>query len=504
MSKTINFQKSEGCPVCLAFAIQSHDRTLLEALLSQPVNFQDSFILPAPTVLLKDPTKYLRSRIPPPNAEFDLNLVGSCGHELLDREIRLEFNQEYVGFYLENLVELAFAYATQSFNALESLIQSKKFDLSEPVLYHRLIVPPYLTHHIREAGKSADCFAFEYMRSSSSSHNWIPGPLRLVNIAPVITSIGALAFENARTSNMLCAVLNPQRRLINHSILQGGYNDLWPFNLKCLDLEAQNSLLVTFYKALFSYDNFKLDALNAYIDKLEFLLGLESFDVNAPLTWRKLNCFDDGSRNLVEETHFLYEHIGVIFSFPDRSAADHALRLYRVLMRHGLCSFPANEFASRLQRSPTLSAPLADSIALAHAGLPLSPAQPDTLFVRLFGFESHVPEYVVPRAETLVRQLLALGYARAELHAGESGEPAEGCGLRRTRGHLKKNPTRREAGAALRRLVAEFDAGPLALKLLARIAIRRALRGPSFARLAPQLPLPRLLLDFVILAEEEL
>ena len=173
-----------------------------------------------------------------------------------------------------------------------------------------------------------------------------------------------------------------------------------------------------------------------------------------------------------QETHYLYEHIGVIFSFPDRSAADHALRLYRVLMRHGLCSFPANEFATRLQRSPTLSAPLTDSIALSNAGFPHSSSQPDTLLVRLLGTDSRVPEYVVPRAETLVRQLLALGYTRAELHASDSGEPAEGCGLRRTRRYLKKNRTRREAGAALRRLVAEFDAGPLA-----RIAIRRALPG---------------------------
>ncbi|MCP6755968.1 hypothetical protein NL533_30565, partial [Klebsiella pneumoniae] len=91
------------------------------------------------------------------------------------------------------------------------------------------------------------------------------------------------------------------------------FNDLWPFNLKSLVLQTESSILVTFYRDLFSYDNLKLDTLNAYISKLEFLLALEAFDVNAPLVWRKVNCFDDGSRNVEAETHFLYELIGAIF-----------------------------------------------------------------------------------------------------------------------------------------------------------------------------------------------
>lgn len=517
MSNYTRSNSKTGCPLCLAFAIQSHDRSFLEALLSQTVSYPDTFVLPAPTVLFKDPSKCLRARIPSPAAEFELNRVGSCGHELIDCEIRYEFNQEYSAFYLESLIEMAISYSTPSFNVLEALLQSQKFDLSEPILFHRLIVPPYLTHHIREADQFTDCYEVQYVRSSSQT--WIPGPLRLVNLKPVITSIGALLFESARSSNILRSLLHNESRLhnlVNRALLRGGFNDLWPFNLKSLVLETESSILVTFYRDLFSYDNLKLDTLNAYISKLEFLLALEAFDVNAPLVWRKVNCFDDGSRNVEAETHFLYELIGAIFSFPDRNAADHVLRLYRVLVRHGLCCFPAPEVTTRLRRSPSLSAPLADSIALYRSGF--SQSQPDTLLVHLFGSDSRVPEYIMPRAETLVKQLFALGYARPELHPSDPDarvEPevevkaavkseAGDSGLRRTREYLEKRRTRLEAGAALRRLVAQFDAGPLALKSLARIAIRRALRGPSFARLSSALPLPRLLRDFVFVAEEEL
>lgn len=503
-----NFLNSDGCPICLAFAIQSHDRSLLEMLLSQPVNFPDAFVLPAPAIVFKDHKKCIRGRIPPPADLFNLNRSGFCGHELLDCDVHIEFIQEPSAFYLESIIEVAIAHSTSSFNAIGALIQSKKFDLSEPILYHRVIIPPFQIRPIGEAGKLADCFDVEYMRSSSLI--WIPGPLRLANLEPVISSFGVLAFENAHISNMLYEdnLLNKEyhlNTLINRSILQGSLDDRWPFNLKCLNLEAQNSLLVTLYRALFSYDNLKADPLNAYINKLEALLSLEWFDVNAPLKWRKLECFDDGSRFVEVETHYLYELFAVFFSFFDRNAADYALPLYRVLVRHGLSSFPAAERLKFVHRSAN------HSRYFAYGPMPLDcglwPSHP--MLVQMFVSNSApIPEYVVPRAEAFVRQLFALGYARPDSDAdGGVGAAAraEDCGLWRTREYLEKNSTRGEAGAALRRLVAQFDsAGPLALKSLARTAIRRALRGPAFARLASQLPLPRLLRDFVILAEEEL
>ena len=80
-------------------------------------------------------------------------------------------------------------------------------------------------------------------------------------------------------------------------------------------------------------------------------------------------------------------------------------------------------------------------------------------------------------------QLLALGFGRRELHPGDL--PVRDVNLDLTREILDYPDDEGEWKSEfrnVRRLVRHFDAGPLTLQQLARIAIRRAVGGVDFAR----------------------
>ena len=93
---------------------------------------------------------------------------------------------------------------------------------------------------------------------------------------------------------------------------------------------------------------------------------------------------------------------------------------------------------------------------------------------------------VFTRAKRCIRiayQLLALGYARRELHSGDL--PVRNESLEFTRDLISfqhNHPEYKSEYRHLQRLVDHFDAGPLTLQQLARIAIRRAVGGVDFAR----------------------
>ena len=111
----------------------------------------------------------------------------------------------------------------------------------------------------------------------------------------------------------------------------------------------------------------------------------------------------------------------------------------------------------------------------------------------------------VKRCIRIVYQLLALGYARRELHPGDL--PVRNENLEFTRDLISfqhKHPDYKSDYRCLRRLVRHFDAGPLTLPQLARIAIRRAVGGVDFARRVRKLAhlMPPPLLRYVADADE--
>ena len=102
-------------------------------------------------------------------------------------------------------------------------------------------------------------------------------------------------------------------------------------------------------------------------------------------------------------------------------------------------------------------------------------------------------------------QLLALGYGRRELHPGELTVRDEHLQLTRDNLYYSYEEGECESESRdLQQLVDHFDAGPLTLQQLARIAIRRAVGGIDFARRIRKIayPTPPPLLQYVADADE--
>lgn len=104
-----------------------------------------------------------------------------------------------------------------------------------------------------------------------------------------------------------------------------------------------------------------------------------------------------------------------------------------------------------------------------------------TPLMRLIYFDAFYDRlHVIPQ---IAYQLLALGYGRRELHAQLADLPLLDENLKQTREfiHSCSRFFPKECHK-LRRLVKYFDAGPLSLEQLSRIAIRRAVGGVFFKR----------------------
>lgn len=95
----------------------------------------------------------------------------------------------------------------------------------------------------------------------------------------------------------------------------------------------------------------------------------------------------------------------------------------------------------------------------------------------------NVPPRLWLFARAIAMQLLSLGYGRRELHPFQI--PQMDANLAAIRGVLRSRWTSRLNELAyfeLKPLLQRFDAGPLSLQELSRIAIRRAVGGVDFAR----------------------
>ena len=148
---------------------------------------------------------------------------------------------------------------------------------------------------------------------------------------------------------------------------------------------------------------------------------------------------------------------------------------------------------------------------LLHNGLSffhtIYPPTSESLFMLLFVLEWYellLP--LLPLTRAIALQLFALGYGRRELHTGSF--PARDANLFDTRNLLSEPDVEHNmvAQRELRSLIDHFDAGPLTLQQLSRIAIRRAVGGAHFARQVRRIRshIPPPLFDYVSDACEHL
>ena len=139
-------QRNSRCSECVCEAIELHYERRLQELLHEPgVYYADTFWAPAPRARFQRVARRgehvsweYHTNVGETGAPKDLR--ESCGHMLIDAELRARIDVEQRFYLLVSLVQVAVEHtddADDGFNPLQILADSGKFDLSEPLIYHQ-------------------------------------------------------------------------------------------------------------------------------------------------------------------------------------------------------------------------------------------------------------------------------------------------------------------------------------------------------------------------------
>ena len=468
-----------GCSECLCIAIESHRPELLKSLLQRSdFVYWDMFWAPYPSnwdEITGDGWVMWVPRLHHFDAHSDLSFVGreDCGHMRVDVELQTPFDvlckpNYSTAYILVSLPLMARWHSSDSFNAQHTLRQSGQFDYSEPQFYHK--------------------------------QRW-PSPRTINPTGPLRYSTNtALRCEFESDSEALTVSIDkgtPALMLYQPSSLPcDKIFFICEFNEKIDEIHVESELHVyKFYGKLARviYEMLNLNKLNhkLYFDKKiqrQFRAVLESgADLNHVLPYRHGLWFSE-ERRVELFCYDLFLHVFV----PARCADYSTLRwinlhnILKFLLDNGLSFFYNPIYLNRGYNHRQTCESLLKPLEWRHLPFPL-----------------------VPLARAIALQLLALGYGRRELHTGSF--QAREANLSATRSSVafyafmpdkKDLKTRR----LLQSLVDHFDAGPLTLQQLARIAVRRAVGGADFARRVRRIKshIPPLLFDYVAKPSEYL
>lgn len=414
-----------GCSECLCMAIESHRLSLLRMLLERPgIEYRDLFWAPCSVVLgsmlkLINPRKYtaeaFRLQYHKIDESTNLSFVGheNCGHQQEDVEICNSLGQWHHKYILVSLPIVARWHSDNNFPAEQLLRQSRKFDFTEPQVYHFI------------DNVHAEVLCFTYEKSNSLSNNLLSIPT-LGCFSDNVTVSGYLEFAHFRMEQS-------NRKLMDSMQLQ----------------------------SIFSPDNI--------LEAIKF-----GFDINcylhAVVEINYFNCryfqfyglfYHLWSYAMKERKHMTNEEF-----------LKHLQNILSILFSNGLSFFigmRSDESTKDLQ---------ADSFL--DVLFRIIPDEPEIL-------NDHYIE-AVQRCRGIALQLLSLGYGRRELHSGNV--PLFDEHLDSTRYAIRcisiypQFSTNNDVFVEneLTTLLYAFDAGPLSLLQLTRIAIRRSVGGPFFDR----------------------
>ena len=465
-----------GCSECLCIAIESHRPALVKSLFQRSdVVYRDMFWAPYPSnwdEITGNGWVMSVPRLHHFDAHSDLSFVGreDCGHMRVDVELqtpfdvlcRLNYMYNYsTAYILVSLPLMARWHSSDSFNAEHIFRQSGQFNYSEPQFYHK------------------------QRRQSINLYN---GPLRYSTYTAT-----ALRCEFESDSEALTVSIDlktPPLMLYQPSSLPcDKIFVVCEFNESVIENE-----LYKFYGKL-ARVVYEMLNLKLYFDKTiqrKFQAVLESgADLNLVLSYRHgLWFFEERRVGLV--CYDLFFDVFDPVHYSDHSKLKHWINLHNILkflLDNGLSFFYYPIYLDR--------------------GL-IGYNLPQTSESLLMSFEwSGLPSPLLPLARAIALQLLALGYGRRELHTGSF--QAREANLSATRSHLAfsvfmHEENDMEARRELQSLVDHFDAGPLTLQQLARIAVRRAVGGADFARQVRRIKshIPPLLFDYVAKPSEYL
>ena len=459
-----------GCSECLCIAIESHRPALLRSLLQQTsVVYRDIFWVPTPREWASSNSTYYSNAMIPVlhyiQPESDLLFVGrkDCGHMQIDVEICTPFGQlpKASAYILVSLPLMARWHSSDEFEAERILCQSGRFDYSEPQLFHMII---------------------------KGAFNLCEGPLTVIE-----GLMFRCEFEHSSKATDAASALFEQHSSLSHVVLCEFTSQIWSIE-KMYGKLSRLFYWTCIYK--YDYPNSSIKDFPFFANMPLFLsefsrLLLSGVDIHQSMHYEMAS--DWGAlvsitplvipnRQFMRSVHGIdllsdWSRMG-ISPIQDSTIYENIALYFKFIIRNGL-SFFYDEFDD--------SNPLFYTIirsALAHENEALSIAR------------------------RFCHQLLSLGYGRCELHPGDL--PVRDERLKQTRLLMEfvlpfeSDAIKLQLQSELQSLVDQFDAGPLTLQQLARIAIRRTVGGIHFEQLIRTLSslLPPLVLKYV--AEGEL
>lgn len=133
--------KTLGCSGCLIEAIERGDETTLRQLLPAPnVEFHDSYWISRSSLsVLEAPNPERCKCFPVVSAASETAprcpQPENCSHSIFERNLLPDVKKRLKHIAM-SVVLSAMQHTTRHFNALQILVESQKFDMSEPVIFH--------------------------------------------------------------------------------------------------------------------------------------------------------------------------------------------------------------------------------------------------------------------------------------------------------------------------------------------------------------------------------
>ena len=495
-----------GCSQCLCIAIESHRSALLKSLLERPnVVYRDMFWARQPIWRWCNNDKTDYPILHDITDDSDLSFVGrdNCGHTPEDEELLLPLTDDTSERVLVSLPLLAKCHSTKGFDAEQMLRDSGKFDFSDVQLAHT------------RTQVSITKFGHHIFCATSGK--------RSILIILLVSNQRALAARKA-SEDPLCSLLFSGTHLTGLCFLNP---DVFLLELHLGQMEISSIFSNIFSNGLSAINEFgvcrEVDLIQRQIDNgadLNCYMAVQcamnsnkkSFALQSSLTSRFNGLLYYG----------LMPYICMCCCFMSKSRHyndyfDSFRLLLSTLLRNGFSLFLGRK------REDNYDFPLLHNGRYLVTGDLRSSGLVAQLIV---GFGVKHLEF----SRSICRQLLALGYGRRELHPQgvllydenlddtrkileyerqvgfhsdsdtESDDTDEPISSTESYESITTTETDESIIALeLQSLVTAFDAGPLSLLQLSRIAVRRAFGGVHFVNRikALSLLLPPLLYDYV-------
>lgn len=434
-----------GCSGCLIQAIERADENALRKLLSAETTFDDTYWIPRSEIReFKYPFSGCGARFPV-FSDRTSNSAIQCQHELHEGSL-VPAMPTHIAM---SVVATAMLYTTESFNALQIVVESQKFDMTEPFVFH---------------WSENDSFGL-----------W------------QVLAVDATGFALLIFGGLLLLTTLKRNSLLNFRGLRAmeiiSNEDYWENRdwacIRASDPFAFLSSNLYFFEIMFQnrstkFERFRRLILITALSKMGMSLSPDTLPTSFERSGKQesLGCISENSESTLLSS---LDAILLIVDFLESPEAE-TLSILSVCIRSGWICDQSGE----------------------------------TILCRLV---AHLHFRDVRRvALRIARQLLALGLCRKPVLApAAEGEPAlpwpRNCFFEEAHSEVCARcrvPHTAEDCPLVVPLAEEFFRKPLSLLQLSRIAIRSSLGMNQFERRVQTLPLPPLLLGYVWRANEML